>query len=252
MSDGYLSRDRAHLAALQRKRRARMARIDYMPGPEALAAIEAKRATLPEWGGLSTNSATIDAIVTEWAELTGINSGEVEPPKSPEQLPELPDKYARARMSPDAERSARAQESGQFPALQKGNRCGTGQESGEPSGINEHIASARAGAYESGQLTALQMDGRRELAEMAGSPKKDGGAPMPTWAAEWMAQEARRQATRRVTCGAKRHRDGQPCQAKSEPGKRRCRFHGGRSTGPRTPEGKARALVNLRQYRPNA
>ena len=54
---------------------------------------------------------------------------------------------------------------------------------------------------------------------------------------------------RRVVCGARRHRDGQPCQAKSEPGKKRCRFHGGRSTGPRTPEGKARALANLRQYR---
>lgn len=100
MSDGYLSRDRAHLAALQRKRRARMVRIDYMPDPEALAAIEAKRATLPEWGGLSTNSATIDAIVTEWAELTGINTEEVEPPKSPANLPELPSMYAQARMSP--------------------------------------------------------------------------------------------------------------------------------------------------------
>ncbi|WP_374607268.1 HGGxSTG domain-containing protein [Thermomonas sp.] len=53
----------------------------------------------------------------------------------------------------------------------------------------------------------------------------------------------------RVQCGATRHRDGQPCQAKSEPGKRRCRFHGGRSTGPRTPEGKARSLANLRQFR---
>lgn len=223
MSDGYLSRDRAHLAALQRKRRARMVRIDYMPGPEALAAIEAKRATLPEWGGLSTNSATLDAIVTEWARLTGINSGEVEPAMSPEQLPELPGIYARARMTPDAERSARAQESGQFPALQKGGRCDTGQESGKPSGITSPDAGARTGAYESGQLTALQKNGR---------PDK------PVW-----------QATRRVTCGAKRHRDGQPCQAKSEPGKRRCRFHGGRSTGPRTPEGRARALANLRQYR---
>lgn len=246
MSDGYLSRDRAHLAALQRKRRARMVRIDYMPGPEALAAIEAKRATVAPGTVDATNSAIIDAIVKEWAELTGIDCGEVEPPKSPEQLPEMPGMYAQARMSPDAERSARAQESGQFPALQKGNRCDTAQESGEPSGITAHIASARTGAYESGQLTALQRDGRREL---AGSPKKGAGAPMPAWAADWMAQEARRQATRRVTCGAKRHRDGQPCQAKSEPGKRRCRFHGGRSTGPRTSEGKARALANLRQYR---
>ena len=53
----------------------------------------------------------------------------------------------------------------------------------------------------------------------------------------------------RAQCGAKRHRDGMPCQALSEPGKRRCRFHGGRSTGPRTSEGKARALANLRQFR---
>jgi hypothetical protein len=46
-------------------------------------------------------------------------------------------------------------------------------------------------------------------------------------------------ARRRVPCGA-RTRKGTPCRAKSEPGKRRCRFHGGKSTGPRTPEGKAR------------
>jgi hypothetical protein len=48
-------------------------------------------------------------------------------------------------------------------------------------------------------------------------------------------------------CGARRHRDGQPCRARSEPGKRRCRFHGGRSTGPRSPQGKLRAQSNLRQ-----
>lgn len=50
-----------------------------------------------------------------------------------------------------------------------------------------------------------------------------------------------------IRCGARRHRDGQPCQARSEPGKRRCRFHGGKSTGPRTEEGRARALANLRR-----
>lgn len=46
-------------------------------------------------------------------------------------------------------------------------------------------------------------------------------------------------ATRRVVCGA-RTRKGAPCRYKSEPGKRRCKFHGGKSTGARTPEGKAR------------
>lgn len=201
MTDGHLSRDRAHLAGLQRKRRARMVRIDYMPSREALAAIEAKRATVRPGSVAATNSALIDAVVTEWAKLSGISCGEVEPPKSPDDGPEFATKYAQARMTSDAERSARAQESGGLP------------------GITAHIAGVRAGAYESGALAA------------------------------WKAREAQRQATRRVACGAKRHRDGRPCQARSEPGKRRCRFHGGRSTGPRTPEGKARALANLRQYR---
>lgn len=40
-------------------------------------------------------------------------------------------------------------------------------------------------------------------------------------------------------CGA-RTRKGTPCRAKPMPGKTRCRFHGGASTGPRTEEGKAR------------
>lgn len=40
-------------------------------------------------------------------------------------------------------------------------------------------------------------------------------------------------------CGA-RTRKGHPCRARPEPGRTRCRFHGGKSTGPRTPEGKAR------------
>ncbi len=43
----------------------------------------------------------------------------------------------------------------------------------------------------------------------------------------------------RVICGAKT-RKGVPCRAKSEPGRRRCKFHGGKSTGPKTPEGRQR------------
>jgi hypothetical protein len=35
-------------------------------------------------------------------------------------------------------------------------------------------------------------------------------------------------------------RKGHPCRAKPEPGRRRCRFHGGRSTGPKTAEGRTR------------
>ena len=53
---------------------------------------------------------------------------------------------------------------------------------------------------------------------------------------------------RRVVCGARRRRDAQPCQARSVKGKARCRWHGGASTGPRTQEGQLRALANLRQF----
>ena len=41
------------------------------------------------------------------------------------------------------------------------------------------------------------------------------------------------------SCGA-RTRKGTPCRAKALPGKRRCKFHGGMSTGPKTPEGRER------------
>ena len=54
-----------------------------------------------------------------------------------------------------------------------------------------------------------------------------------------MVREAARRTRLRVICGAKT-RKGTPCRAKSEPGRRRCRFHGGRSTGAKTPEGRAR------------
>ena len=49
-------------------------------------------------------------------------------------------------------------------------------------------------------------------------------------------------------CGARRKYDGKPCQAKAL-ANGRCKYHGGLSTGPKTPEGKRRALSNLRQYR---
>jgi len=43
----------------------------------------------------------------------------------------------------------------------------------------------------------------------------------------------------RPTCGA-RNRAGDPCRVRVELGKRRCRFHGGLSTGPKTAAGRAR------------
>ena len=52
----------------------------------------------------------------------------------------------------------------------------------------------------------------------------------------------------RQPCGARRRRDGKPCNALNVPGSDRCKWHGGMSTGPKTPEGRIRALANLRQY----
>ena len=60
---------------------------------------------------------------------------------------------------------------------------------------------------------------------------------------------AQRRAKARMTCGAKT-RAGHPCRHLSEPGKRRCKWHGGKSTGPKTPEGKARiAEAQRRRWR---
>lgn len=44
-------------------------------------------------------------------------------------------------------------------------------------------------------------------------------------------------------CGAKSKRTGQPCQQPAMRGKQRCRLHGGKSTGAKTPEGKQRAAM---------
>ena len=53
-------------------------------------------------------------------------------------------------------------------------------------------------------------------------------------------EKAQTKAARyRQPCQA-RTRKGHPCKMQSEPGRRRCKFHGGRSTGPKTPDGKAR------------
>ena len=57
--------------------------------------------------------------------------------------------------------------------------------------------------------------------------------------AEAQERAAQRASRKRVVCGAKTRR-GTSCKHKSEPGKRRCKFHGGRSTGPKSEEGNTR------------
>jgi hypothetical protein len=49
----------------------------------------------------------------------------------------------------------------------------------------------------------------------------------------------------RRLCGAKT-RAGGCCQVRTEPGKARCRFHGGRSTGPKTQASRARIAAAQR------
>lgn len=183
MTDGYLSKDREYLAKLQRQRRARMVRIDYMPSDDANDAIEAMRARSRPGSVSATNSAVIDAIVAEWARLTGIKKSQIEKPKTSAKRPELSDQYARAHITSDSDAEC------------------------------AHAPQARAGSNNFGSTPA------------------------------------NRAGQARVICGAKRRRDGQPCQALSVPGKRRCKWHGGASTGPRTDEGRTRSIKNLKQFR---
>jgi transcriptional regulator with XRE-family HTH domain len=60
------------------------------------------------------------------------------------------------------------------------------------------------------------------------------------------ARNAARLAKRLVLCGAKT-RKGTACRNMSEPGKRRCKYHGGKSTGPKTAEGRNRIAQAQRQ-----
>jgi hypothetical protein len=59
-----------------------------------------------------------------------------------------------------------------------------------------------------------------------------------------VARETARVLEREVRCGA-RTRRGTSCAAPRVRGRARCKLHGGASTGPRTPEGKARSLAAL-------
>ena len=55
----------------------------------------------------------------------------------------------------------------------------------------------------------------------------------------WRAARSDGGAHPQRQCGAKT-RKGHPCPNRPEEGKHRCKFHGGKSTGPRTTEGRER------------
>lgn len=46
-----------------------------------------------------------------------------------------------------------------------------------------------------------------------------------------------------LQCSAKSKRTGHQCRAPASRGKTKCRFHGGKSTGPRTPEGRQKCAA---------
>ena len=50
-------------------------------------------------------------------------------------------------------------------------------------------------------------------------------------------------------CGARTKSKGTPCRATAVKPGGRCKWHGGLSTGPKTPAGKARSADNLRRWR---
>ena len=248
--DGYLSKNRPYLAAMQRQRRARMVRIDYMPGKAARDAIEAMRERTRPGTPSATNSAVIDAIVTEWGRLTGINYSQLDKAKAPAITPAVAEHYARMRISSDSGTCTPARVTSDELAECAGVRAGASSAAPELPDASQ----ARAGANEFGPrhakpahppapdtpefLTAFARANESGLCHAiraCAHANKSGSLPAGNKA--------------RVVCGARRRRDGEPCQGLSVPGKRRCKWHGGASTGPRTDEGRARSMENLRQNR---
>jgi hypothetical protein len=79
----------ASISPSQRQLRARIARIDYYPSPEALALIESRRT---RYGPTNNNSGIIDTIIAEWAVLADLQQSEIDKLKSPATSPELSDR----------------------------------------------------------------------------------------------------------------------------------------------------------------
>ena len=249
MTDGYLSKDREHIAGRQRQRRARMARIDYYPSPDALALIESLRT---RYGPTNNNSGILNTIIAEWAVFTGLKQSEIDKPTSPATSSGIADQYARMRTTSDFETSTHAR--------------ATSDKLAECAGVRAVASPAAPELPDASQARACANDFDPRHAMSA--PPREGATAAP----EFIDASARANesglchATRagagannsgilhtganlaRVICGAKRRRDGEPCQGLSVPGKLRCKWHGGASTGPKTDEGRARSLANLRQF----
>ncbi len=247
MTDGYLSKDREHIAGRQRQRRARMARIDYYPSPDALALIESRRT---RYGRTNNNSGIIDTIIAEWAVLAGLKQSEIDKPVSPATSPGGAEHYARMRITATSRTSTR---SSAAPELSDTSRACAGARATSATPECLPASQARAGASDF-DLTHAEhapppataapefIDASTRANESEFCHAKRAGAHANKSGSLPAGNKAR------VICGARRRRDGEPCQGLSVPGKRRCKWHGGASTGPRTDEGRARSMANLRQW----
>jgi hypothetical protein len=240
MTDGYLSKDREHIAGRQRQRRARMARIDYYPSPDALALIESLRT---RYGPTNNNSGILNTIIAEWAVLAGLGQSEIDKPETPATSPEFCNQYARMRMTSTSRNSTRAGASPAAPELSDTSRACAGARATSATPECLPASQARAGAIDFDPRHAKPAHPPAlDTPEFIDSSTRARMGASNSGSLPAGANQAR------VICGAKRRRDGQPCQGLSVPGKRRCKWHGGASTGPRTEEGRARSIANLRQY----
>ena len=233
--------------ASQRARRARIARIDYYPSPDALALIESR---CTRYGPTHNNSGIIDTIIAEWAALAGLKQSEVEKPKTPASVPELCNMYARARMTSDAVNSTHMRVTSDDLAECASVR--TGASPAAPELPDASQARARASDFDPRHAKPAHPpapDTPEFLTAFARANKSGFCHAKRAGAHAIKSGSLSSEDKARMICGAKRRRDGQPCQGLSVPGKRRCKWHGGASTGPRTDEGRARSMANLRQYR---
>lgn len=249
MTNGYLSKDREHIAGRQRQRRARMARIDYYPSPDALALIESLRT---RYGPTNNNSGILNTIIAEWAVFAGLKQSEIDKPTNPATSPGVAEHYARMRTTSDFETSTQARVTSDKLAECAGVR--TGASPAAPEQPDASQARARVSDFNPRHTKPRHP---REAATAA--PEFIDASTRASESGLCHAKRARTGANNsgglptganqaRVICGARRRRDGQPCQGLSVPGKRRCKWHGGASTGPRTDKGRARSMANLRQY----
>lgn len=97
-----------------------------------------------------------------------------------------------------------------------------------------------------------RLDGQHEtwLREQRNQRRRERRAEAAWQRSKWAVRYQRliEQETRRKrVCGAAtRAPDHHPCRNQPEPGRRRCKHHGGRSTGPATTEGRARIAAAVR------